>query len=56
MKVGCLLINFGTGLMRQPYHFFIHPTQSVEEVIRQNGLERRFYRRTFLWQIVIYAR
>lgn len=56
MKLGCKLVNFGSWLMRQPYRFFVHPTDAVEALIRQHGLKRSFYRQTWLWQMVVYTR
>jgi 2-polyprenyl-3-methyl-5-hydroxy-6-metoxy-1,4-benzoquinol methylase len=43
-------------LQRSAFRFFVHPTAQVEAVIRANGLERRSYRTTLLWQIIVYVR
>jgi hypothetical protein len=34
----------------------VHPTEAIEAVVRANGLERRYYRKTLLWQVIVYAR
>jgi len=41
---------------RTPMRFFIHPTAQVDATIRAQGLERRFYRASGPWQVVVYAR
>ncbi len=41
---------------RTPMRFFIHPTTAVDATIRAQGLERRFYRASGPWQVVVYAR
>ncbi len=56
MKIGFAAQNFFLRLLRQPFRAFVHPTQEVEAVLSQHGLQRRFYARTFIWQVVVYAR
>jgi len=41
---------------RMPMRFFIHPTVQVDATIRAHGLERRSYRASGPWQVVVYAR
>jgi hypothetical protein len=36
--------------------FFVHATAAVDEMIRAQGLERRFYRTAGPWQVIVYAR
>jgi hypothetical protein len=43
-------------LRRIPFRVFVHPTQEVEAVVSRQGLKRRFYRQTLIWQVVVYAR
>jgi SAM-dependent methyltransferase len=43
-------------LLRTPLRFYIHSSTAVDAIIRGQGLERRFYRKAGLWQIVVYAR
>jgi hypothetical protein len=38
------------------FRTYLHPTDTVESLVRDQGFKRRFYRRTFTWQIVLYAR
>jgi magnesium-protoporphyrin O-methyltransferase len=41
---------------RAPMRFFVHPTKTVDAIIRAQGLERRFYRTAGPWQVVVYVR
>lgn len=36
--------------------FYVHATAAVDAAVRAQGLERRFYRTTGPWQVVVYAR
>lgn len=56
MRVGIYLGNLYFRVIRNPFRSFIHPTQAVEALVRGNGLHRRFYRTSGLWQVVVYAR
>jgi len=55
-KAGVAVINFFSQIFWKDYRFFVHPTQAVEAVLNKNGLRQSFYRQTFLWQVVVYAR
>ncbi len=56
MKIGLSLFNFFSWAQRNPFRVFMHPTDAVERVVSNAGLKRRFYRRTFIWQVIVYAR
>jgi 2-polyprenyl-3-methyl-5-hydroxy-6-metoxy-1,4-benzoquinol methylase len=56
MRVGGRVANLLLRLQRTAFRFFVHPTEEIEAVIRATGLERRYYRKTFLWQVIVYAR
>lgn len=43
-------------LTRNKFRFFIHPSHTVDALLRENGLRQHFYRKTIIWQIVIYTR
>ena len=55
-KIGFAIINFGLRVRGSPFRSFIHSTEAVDRILRNNGLEKRFYRKTALWQVVVYAR
>jgi magnesium-protoporphyrin O-methyltransferase len=56
MRLGVRLLNLVFWLRRNPFRTFVHPTAEVDRVAREKGLERRFYRRMGLWQVIVYAR
>jgi hypothetical protein len=56
MRVGITLLNLVLWVRRSPFRTFLHTTQAVEAVVRGNGLEQRFYEKTLVWQVVVYAR
>lgn len=56
MKIALSLLNFVFRLRRSPFRTFSHPTESVEAVLGSHGLKRRFYGRTFVWQVAVYSR
>jgi hypothetical protein len=50
------IINLTFWLRRSPFRMYYHSTRQVEAIIRKNGLESRFQRHTFVWQVKIFAR
>ena len=56
MKTARPIMNFFFWVQRNPFRMFIHPTQAVDSQVRKNGLEPHFYRKTALWQVVVYVR
>ena len=56
MKIRVAIENFVYRLVRNPFRSFVHPTEQVDAVVRSSGLRRRLYLKTFLWQVVVYAR
>lgn len=56
IKIGLAVGNFFLSLRRSHYRTFAHPTKSVEAILESNGLKRRFYRRTLVWQVAVFTR
>jgi hypothetical protein len=56
VKAGIYALNLFFRLRRSPFRTFVHPTQSVDALIRGQGLRPYFYRRTLVWQVVVYSR
>jgi magnesium-protoporphyrin O-methyltransferase len=56
MRLAGLFVNFFPRLQRNAFRFFVHPTEAIEAVVRANGLERRYYRKTLFWQVIVYTR
>jgi hypothetical protein len=55
MHVASWFINLFPRLQRSAFRFFVHPTEAVEAVVQANGLERRYYHETLLWQVIVYV-
>jgi magnesium-protoporphyrin O-methyltransferase len=56
VKLGLAIENFVLRIQRSRFRTFVHPTRAVEAIVRQYGLVRRFYRHTFVWQVVVYSK
>ena len=50
------MFNLFLCLKRCPFRVFIHPSAKVDSLAGQNGLQKRFYRKTLLMQVVIYSK
>lgn len=50
------VLNIFFKLQKTPYRSYVHPTQEVDAIVRQNGLRQRFYAQTPVWQVVVYGR
>ena len=55
MKLAFRFFNLALWLRRSPFRIFIHPDAVVDSQIRTNGLQRRFHRKTLLWQVMVYG-
>jgi 2-polyprenyl-3-methyl-5-hydroxy-6-metoxy-1,4-benzoquinol methylase len=55
-RMGIVLMNFIFRLQGSSFRTFTHPTRVVEDLIQSSGLKRQFYRRTAIWQVMVYAR
>jgi magnesium-protoporphyrin O-methyltransferase len=56
MKLGHPVMNGLFWIQRNPFRFFVHPTQAVEAVVNANGLKRAFHKNSGVWQVIVYAR
>ncbi len=56
LKLGLGLGNLIFRLQRNPFRAYVHPTKKVEANARRNGLKRHYFRKTLVWQVVVYAR
>jgi SAM-dependent methyltransferase len=56
MKIGLAIQTFFLKLQRSRFRTYLHPTEAVEELVRSHGFKQRFYKQTFVWQVVVYAR
>ena len=55
-KVVFAVGNFYFWARRRSFRAFLHPTQAIDAVLRSNGFQQRFYHKTRLLQVVVYAR
>jgi len=56
LRAGIFTANLFLRLARNPFRGYIHPMRAVDALVRRNGLRRRFYRTTAIWQVVVYSR
>ncbi|MFQ5945349.1 MAG: methyltransferase domain-containing protein [Anaerolineae bacterium] len=56
VRIGFALENVLRRLQRIPFRTYVHPTEKVETIVRERGLERRSRRTTWEWQVVVYRR
>lgn len=55
-RLGVSIVNFACRMQRSPFRVFVHSPEAVDRLIRSQGLTRRFYRTTPIWQVIVYAR
>ena len=55
-RVGFSILNFIMRLRRSSFRIFPHSTRAVEALIASHGLRKVFYRRSLLWQVIVYSR
>jgi hypothetical protein len=56
MRIGIATINVVQRLKRSSFRVFLHRPSAVDAALRAAGLERLTLRRTFGWEVVVYAR
>ncbi len=56
LRAAFRVFNLLLWLRRSQFRVFIHPTDKVEALVSRNGLERRFYAKTAIWQVAVYVR
>jgi magnesium-protoporphyrin O-methyltransferase len=56
LRAGATIANALMPLLRQTSIIYIHPDAAVDEPLRAAGFERRFVKRTLVWQVALYVR
>jgi magnesium-protoporphyrin O-methyltransferase len=56
MRAYNALQNFFLRLSRSRFRTYLHPTEAVEALVKGQGFKRSYYRKTFVWQVVLYNR
>jgi 2-polyprenyl-3-methyl-5-hydroxy-6-metoxy-1,4-benzoquinol methylase len=50
------LVNFILSLRGTPFRIYLHSTQRVDQIIRDQGFSRIFHKKAGFWQILVYNR
>jgi magnesium-protoporphyrin O-methyltransferase len=50
------IANFFLSLRGTPFRIFIHRTEQVDQIVREEGLEPVYYQKAGFWQILVYNR
>jgi magnesium-protoporphyrin O-methyltransferase len=56
MKAWNAIQNFFLHLSKSRFRTYLHHPQAVEDLVKGYGFKRRFYQRTFVWQVVLFVR
>jgi Methyltransferase domain len=57
IRAGFTVINWVMRLRRSPFRVFVHSSATVEETLRAEGFDRRFYRHGGpMWRVAVYVR
>lgn len=55
-KIAVRFMNLSFWIGRSPFRLFIHSDTGVQRILEQVGLGRAVHKKTFFWQVVVYAR
>jgi len=55
-KVFVMSVNLAFRLRKCAMRSFVHQPDMIDAIVRSHGLQQRFYRKSFPWQIVVYGR
>jgi hypothetical protein len=55
-KIGFKLVNIWFRIRRSEFRTYLHTPKVVDEIIRNNGYQKRSYESTIMWQIVVYEK
>ncbi len=50
------MANFFLSLTGTPFRIFIHRTEQVDQIVREQGLEPVYHQKAGFWQILVYNR
>ncbi|UCD42191.1 MAG: methyltransferase domain-containing protein [Chloroflexota bacterium] len=48
--------NFFITLTGSPFRIFIHSTEQVEKILKEQGLVKQYHQKAGFWQIIVYNR
>ncbi len=55
VKASFSFFNFFLWLSRNPFRVFIHSSDKVNKLVHAEGLKKKNYYKTFMWQVVLYT-
>jgi hypothetical protein len=55
-KIGFTMVNLWLRIRGSKFSTYLHSPKTVDEIIRENGFQKRSYKTTILWQVVVYER
>ena len=56
VRAGIWVADTFQRLFGSQFRVFAHRTQAVEAILREEGLEKVYYRKTWVWQVAVYQR
>jgi magnesium-protoporphyrin O-methyltransferase len=56
MRIGARCVNYIMRLRESEFRVFVHPTDAIESVLREHGLDRATRKRMLLWEIATFTR
>lgn len=56
IRVFLPVANFFLSLTGTPFRIFVHRTEHVDKIVREQGLEPNYYQKSGFWQILVYSR
>src|SRR5262249_7261798 len=56
MRLAVRVLNYILRLRESDFRVFAHPTDAIEAVLKEHGLDRSTRRRTLLWEVRTYTR
>jgi len=56
MRIAVRCVNYIMRLRKSEFRVFAHPTDAIEAVLKEHGLERATRRRALLWEISTFTR
>lgn len=56
VKAAFGVINLYLRLTRKTFRVFVHPTATVDALVRRSGFQQLYSTKTRIWQVVLYSR
>ena len=56
VKAAFGIMNLYLRFTRKTFRLFVHPTKTVDHMVRETGLQPMHSSKTLIWQVVLYSR